>query len=75
MSCVPEGKKKVLLWGVGGLIGLIVIIVIIVVASTTSTGHHEKGSDALSYYPLIDGHNDLPMNIRAIIKNNITQFK
>lgn len=67
-------RKKLYLWGSIGTVTLVVVIVIIVVSTSGST-YVPKGSDALSNAPLVDGHNDLPNNLREKTKNKIIDFK
>lgn len=66
-------RRKLIIWFLTGAVCIAVLIIIIVVAVQDSA-EQLKGSDALKHSPLIDGHNDLPNNLREILKNQIKDF-
>ncbi|GLV39867.1 uncharacterized protein CBL_08069 [Carabus blaptoides fortunei] len=67
-------RRKLIIWGSAGTIAVIILIIIIAVTTGSETTTVTRGSDALQNFPLIDGHNDLPNNLRMLIRNNVTAF-
>ena len=61
----------------GIIVSVIILIIIVVVVLKTKEGHdepknaRERALKVLDNYPLIDGHNDLPYQLRGNYRNQL----
>ncbi|XP_006821040.1 uncharacterized protein LOC102801834, partial [Saccoglossus kowalevskii] len=73
--------RNILLVVIGVVISVILVAVVIAVSLSSSSDEESKIEDTLEYakeimrrVPLVDGHNDLPLQIRSHWRNQFTDF-
>nr|CAD7262305.1 unnamed protein product [Timema shepardi] len=64
------------LWWVLGGVGTALLVIVIIILAVTLSGSAIilEGDEVLDVVPLIDGHNDLPWNLKSLASNKMANF-
>ncbi|XP_046477646.1 dipeptidase 1 isoform X1 [Neodiprion pinetum] len=68
--------RKTLYVGGAAIVAILIVIIGLSVglSNSSATPDTYSGSQALTTAPLIDGHNDLPYNLYALLNNKLSEF-
>lgn len=68
-------KRSLFYIGASVTLAIITCAIVLPITLSGSAGLRSGGSSVLYQVPLIDGHNDLPHNLYALLGNQLDQFK